>query len=173
MEIDFSYEAEKKLPVDIEALAGKVADAVLDMEECPYEALVSLTIVDDEEIHRINREFRQIDRATDVLSFPAIPFEAPASYDILEEDDSFFDMDTGLLLLGDIVISADRAEEQAKEYGHSIRREVAFLVAHSMLHLLGYDHETPEEESVMVSKQEKVLDSLGITRDSDYTTKGR
>lgn len=173
MEIDFSYEAEKKLPVDIEALAGQVADAVLDMEECPYEALVSLTIVDDEEIHRINREFRQIDRATDVLSFPAIPFEAPASYDILEEDDSFFDMDTGLLLLGDIVISADRAEEQAKEYGHSIRREVAFLVAHSMLHLLGYDHETPEEESVMVSKQEKVLDSLGITRDSDYTTKGR
>ena len=99
-----------------------------------------------------------------MLSFPMIPFESPADYGIVEEDESYFDLDTGELLLGDIMISVDKVFAQSEEYGHSITREFCFLVAHSMLHLLGYDHMTPEEAAVMEAKQARALDELGITR---------
>ena len=99
-----------------------------------------------------------------MLSFPMIPFETPGDYDIVEEDESYFDLDTDELLLGDIMISVDKVFAQAEEYGHSVKREFSFLVAHSMLHLLGYDHMTPEEASVMETKQAKALEELGITR---------
>ena len=134
----------------------------------PYDAQVNLVLTDNEEIERVNTEFRDIARPTDVLSFPMIPFETPAGYDIVEEDESYFDLDTDELLLGDIMISVEisvaRARAQAEEYGHSLRREFAFLVAHSMLHLLGYDHMTPGEAAVMEAKQAKALEELGITR---------
>lgn len=160
-EFDFPYEDVIRL----------VAEKVLETEQCPYEAEVEVLITDDPAIQKINRETRAIDRPTDVLSFPMIGFEAPASYEKLEEDADAFDPETGALLLGDIVISADRVREQAKLYGHSEKRELAFLVAHSMLHLLGYDH--PAADAVndqngpteMEEKQEAVLQSLGITRD--------
>ena len=164
MTIQIDYETERELGIDYEALVKKVAEHVLDMEECPYEAQVNLVLTDNEEIKRVNTEFRNIDRATDVLSFPMIPFESPADYGIVEEDESYFDLDTGELLLGDIMISVDKVFAQAEEYGHSITREFCFLVAHSMLHLLGYDHMTPEEAAVMEAKQARALDELGITR---------
>ena len=165
MTVNTEYEASKPLEIDYEHIALAVADKALDLEGCPYEAQVNLIITDDQEIQHVNQEFRGIDRSTDVLSFPMVPFEKPASYDILEEDESLFDMDTGELLLGDIMISVDHVLSQAKEYGHSVMREFAFLVAHSMLHLLGYDHMTPEEAAVMEEHQDRILSELGIERD--------
>lgn len=160
------------LDFDREAVARQVIETVLDLEQCPYEAEVSLTLTDNQEMHRLNREFRQIDRSTDVLSFPMVDFPAPASYDHLEEAEDCFDPDSGELLLGDIVISVERAQEQAQEYGHSLLREYAFLIAHSMLHLLGYDHMTPEEAAVMEGKQEAALTALGITREQGTAPAG-
>ena len=161
---NIDYETEKELGIDYAALANQVADKVLAMEQCPYDAQINLVLTDNEEIKRVNTEFRNIQAPTDVLSFPMIPFETPGDYDIVEEDESYFDLDTDELLLGDIMISVDKVFAQAEEYGHSVKREFSFLVAHSMLHLLGYDHMTPEEASVMETKQAKALEELGITR---------
>lgn len=111
---------------------------------------VSVSLVTDREIHAINRRFRNIDRPTDVLSFPQFDDETN---------------EKGEILLGDIIISLERAKAQAAEYGHSLRRELAFLTAHSMLHLLGYDHEVPEEEAEMFAKQEAILQQAGIPRE--------
>lgn len=164
MTLQFERETDLDLGIDCASLAKEVAEKVLEMENCPYEASVNLVLTDNEEIKRVNTEFRNILAPTDVLSFPMIPFEAPADYRIVEEEDSYFDLDTDELLLGDIMISAEKAAAQAKEYGHSVKREFCFLVAHSMLHLLGYDHMTPEEASVMEKKQADALEELGITR---------
>lgn len=164
MTILTDFETEKTLDIDYEKTALAVAEKALELENCPYEAQISLILTDDEGIRQVNSEFRDIDRATDVLSFPMIPFESPAAYDILEEDESFFDMDTGELLLGDIMISVDHVYAQAEEYGHSVTREFAFLVAHSIMHLLGYDHMEKEEAAVMEAHQEAVLSALGIVR---------
>ena len=150
---------------DAAEVAQQVCEAVLTAEKCPYDAGVYLLVTDQEEVHRMNLEYRGIDRTTDVLSFPAVPFEAESDFSAVEENEmDYIDPDTGLLQLGDIVINACRVWEQAREYGHSPRREFAFLVAHSMLHLCGYDHMTPEESARMEEKQEAVLQSLGITR---------
>ena len=126
----------------------EVVSAVLESEHENDGATVSVTFVDNERIRELNREFRNIDRATDVLSFPA---DEP----VVEGEGRF---------LGDIALSLERAKTQSEEYGHSFKREVAFLTAHSVLHLLGYDHMTPDEEKEMFSKQEKVLKDMGITR---------
>lgn len=167
MTLIFENEGSYELGFDPEALARQVVEQVLDMERCPYETEVELILTDGENIRRMNREFRGIDRETDVLSFPMTDYPEPASFDFLETEagDDCFDPDTGELLLGDIVISVPRAREQAEEYGHSLKREYAFLIAHSMLHLLGYDHMSPEEAAVMEEKQEAALQALGITRD--------
>lgn len=136
-------------------------EAALRFEECDFDAEVSVTIVDNAEIQEINRENRDIDSPTDVLSFPMLYFDENG--DII---DSEFDMEGDLLILGDIVISAERAAEQAKEYGHSLKREIAFLTVHSMLHLLGYDHvDSEEDEKRMFARQEEILNLLGITRE--------
>lgn len=164
MTLQIDYETDREIGIEYEELAEKVVQKVLDMEGCPYDAQVNLVLTDNEEIERVNTEFREIHAPTDVLSFPMIPFETPADYAIVEEDQSYFDLDTDELLLGDIMISVDKVFAQAEEYGHSVTREFCFLVAHSMLHLLGYDHMTPEEAVVMENKQRTVLDELGITR---------
>lgn len=146
---------------EITEVIAKVADAVAEMEECDFDGEVSVTLVDNKEIHALNLEHRGIDRPTDVLSFPMLEFDEDGI-----ADDCEFDTDGDLVLLGDIVISMERASEQAKEYGHSLIREVAFLTAHSMLHLLGYDHVDDEEgEKIMCEKQDIVLNKLGITRE--------
>ena len=162
--IEYECETDFDLGLDCPALAKMVAEKVLDMEKCPWDAQVNLVLTDNEEIQRVNTEFREIAAPTEVLSFPMIPFETPADYAIVEEDESYFDLDTDELLLGDIMISVDKVFAQAEEYGHSVTREFCFLVAHSMLHLLGYDHMTPEEAVVMENKQRTALDELGITR---------
>lgn len=172
MMIYLETEAGTQTGVAYEAIARMVAEKVLDTEEFPYEAEVNLVITDDEEIWRVNREFRGIDRPTDVLSFPMIPFEQPADYAILEEDScSYVNPDTEAIALGDIMISADKIIQQAEEYGHSREREFGFLVAHSMLHLLGYDHMEPQEAAVMEKKQSQVLEELGLGRDQVFPTK--
>ena len=164
MTLQIDYKTDREIGIEYEELAKKVVQKVLDMEGCPYDAQVNLVLTDNEEIQRVNTEFREIAAPTDVLSFPMIPFETPADYAIVEEDESYFDLDTDELLLGDIMISVDKVFAQAEEYGHSVTREFCFLVAHSMLHLLGYDHMTPEEAVVMENKQRTALDELGITR---------
>ena len=164
MTIQIDYETDRQLDIDYTALANKVAQQILDSENCPYEASVNLVITDNEEIKRVNAEFRSIKAPTDVLSFPMIPFETPADYSVVEDQDEYFDLDTDELLLGDVMISVDRVFSQAEEYGHSTEREFSFLFAHSMLHLLGYDHMEPEEAAVMEAKQAQALTALGINR---------
>ena len=165
MSLFMEIETDRKLPFDARKIAELVIETSLDYVKCPYETEVSLLLTTDEEIKEINRMQRQIDRATDVLSFPMVDFPAPADYSVLEDDDSCFDPESGELLLGDIMISIPKAVEQAEAYGHSVKREYAFLVAHSMLHLLGYDHMVDEERIVMEQKQEKALQQLQIGRD--------
>lgn len=164
MTIQIDYETEKKLDIDYTELANRVAHKILETEQCPYEISVNLVITDNEEIREVNAQFRNINAPTDVLSFPMIPFPSPADYSIIEDQDEYFDLDTDELLLGDVMISVDRVYSQAEEYGHSTEREFSFLFAHSMLHLLGYDHMEPEEAEVMEKKQAEALAALGINR---------
>lgn len=145
-----------KITPEIKKMLKDVLLTALKSEDFGKNAEVSLSFVDNEEIHRLNREFRGIDRPTDVLSFPMIDDEEDAG-DIDIYDDS--------VVLGDIIISAEKAVSQAQEYGHSVERELAFLAVHSILHLLGYDHETSkEDEKEMFAKQENILNIAGITR---------
>ena len=147
-------------------LAKDVIVQSLDTEGFPYEAEVNLTLTDNEGIHEINRMYRQIDAPTDVLSFPMLSYEQAGDFSALEEDyEDNFNPDTGEIMLGDIVISVDRVREQAAAYGHSERREFAFLIVHSMLHLFGYDHMTPEDAAVMEPKQRQILEEMNISRD--------
>lgn len=160
-------ETDKTLPFDLEAVTQKVIMEALDSEKCPYEAAVAVLLTDNDGIHAMNREFRGIDRPTDVLSFPNVDYKLPADFSGIEDmAEDYFDPDNGELCLGDIVINVDRVYEQALEYGHSPLREYAFLIAHSMLHLLGYDHMESDEAAVMENKQEEILKRLGITREN-------
>ncbi|AOZ96518.1 probable rRNA maturation factor [Butyrivibrio hungatei DSM 14810] len=151
---------------DIEEIAKKVSQAVLDSEGCTHEVEISLIITDDEGIHEMNRDFRGIDRPTDVLSFPNVSYDEPGDFSVMdgEQNVDLLNPDTGNIIFGDIVINEARVRSQAVEYGHSEMREFAFLVAHSMLHLCGYDHMEEDEAAVMEKKQKDVLDKLGITR---------
>ena len=153
-----------KIPTGIRMLVRRCCNAVLRLEKFEGSAEISVTFTDNEGIKALNKQYRDKDIETDVLSFPMLPFETPADYSVAEDDESCFDLDSGELLLGDIMISAERAAAQAEEYGHSVKREFCFLVAHSMLHLLGYDHMTPEEAADMEARQAKALEELGITR---------
>jgi len=165
MTVNIEYEASKKLEFDYEELVKRVIAACMDYEECPYDAEINVLFTDDENIRQINREYRSIDAPTDVLSFPAVEYDIPGDFSRLEDDvASFFNPETGELILGDIVISVDRAVMQAEEYGHTIEREIAFLTAHSMFHLFGYDHMAEEDAKIMEQKQEAVLEELQIRR---------
>ena len=166
MTIEFENESNIDLGLDCYAIAEEVISASLDYMNCPYEAQVNLLITNNEEIHQINLEQRRIDRPTDVLSFPMVEYETPGEFRMLEEDvfQDCFEPDSGELMLGDIVISADKVLEQAGEYGHSVKREYAFLITHSMLHLMGYDHMTEEEAKEMERLQEEILALLHISR---------
>lgn len=159
-------ETEKVFSFDVEEIVMLVAERVLETEDCPYETQINVLLTDNEGIHGFNKEYRGIDRETDVLSFPNLDVEKPGEF-VIEEDREadYFDPDTGELILGDIIISVDKVTEQAESYGHSCKREFAFLVAHSMLHLCGYDHMEENEAKVMEEKQENVLTALGITRE--------
>ena len=164
MTIEISYESKMKLDIPYEDIINRMVLASLDFENCPYEAEVSVTIVDDEEIRSINSEYRGIDKSTDVLSFPFNEFTISGHFDDIEENIDAFNPETGELLLGDIILSTEHIVEQAKEYGHSETRELAFLVVHSMLHLMGYDHMNEEDRIIMEEKQRKILELEGISR---------
>ena len=152
---------------NIKEILDLIMEEVLSQEGCPYEAQVNLLITDNEGIHEFNRQYRQVDAPTDVLSFPMIDFIKEADFSVVDHGEAeFFDPESGELILGDIIISADKVKEQALKFGHSQKREFAFLTAHSMLHLCGYDHMTRAQADVMEQKQEKVLEVLGITRDN-------
>ena len=158
-------ETEEEFPFSAEEVAKEVCREVLEEEGCPYEVEISLILTDNERIREVNRENRGIDRETDVLSFPNVDFEKESEFTFSEEQEAdYFDPETGELILGDIMISVDKVKEQALNYGHRLKREFAFLVAHSMLHLCGYDHMEETEAAVMEMKQEAVLQKLGITR---------
>lgn len=165
MTIEIEYEAEKKLDLPYEKIIRDVIEEAMDYEGCPYEAEVSVVLTDNASIQEINRDYRQIDRPTDVLSFPMVDYERPADFCGLEEQaEDYFNPETGELMLGDIIVSVDKVEEQAEKYGHSQARELAFLVAHSMLHLFGYDHMEEEERLVMERKQAEILERRGYRR---------
>lgn len=165
MTIILEQEYDRDLDVNYKEIADRVINYALDYEKCPYEAEISLTLTDNDGIHQVNKEFRDIDRPTDVLSFPLVDYEEAGEFDFLEEMDECFNPETGELMLGDIMISLDKVAEQAEEYGHSYTREYAFLIAHSMLHLMGYDHMEEDEAKIMEAKQTAILEALNITRE--------
>lgn len=165
MTLHLEYEAKEVPEFDYEELLNKVMIACLDAENCPYETEISILLTDNQEIHEINKEFRGMDAPTDVLSFPSVEFDTPADFSSLEDTQpECFHPETGELILGDIVISVERARFQAEEYGHSMLREVAFLMAHSMFHLMGYDHMEEEERITMEAKQDSIMEKLEILR---------
>ena len=148
------------------ALIRKVIRTALAAEGVDFPCEVDVLLTGDDGIHEINREMRQVDRPTDVLSFPMAEYTHPADFSDLEErEPDAFHPESGELMLGDILISMDKVKEQAREYGHSEKRELAFLVAHSMLHLMGYDHMEEEERIVMEQKQEEILKQCGYLRE--------
>lgn len=162
-----TIECETAVPffVDYKPLIQKVVEAAIEYEACPYEAEVNVILTDNAAIRRINFEQRKMDCPTDVLSFPMQEYAVPADFSQFEEQVAdAFHPETGELLLGDIVLSVEKVIEQAEKYGHSAERELGFLVAHSMLHLFGYDHIKDEEAKKMEKKQEEILQGIGLVR---------
>lgn len=161
-------ETEVVFDFKIQEILELLLEEILTSEGCPYEAQVNLLITDNEGIREYNRQYRESDKPTDVLSFPMIDFKSEADFSMVEQQSAdYFDPESGELLLGDIIISADQVLEQAEKFGHSVKREFAFLTAHSLLHLCGYDHMEKKEAAVMERKQEEALNKLGITRNTE------
>ena len=158
MKISFLNE-QKQFPVtkEIKDLIRKAANTALRYMNFSTHVEISVMLTDNENIRALNAMHRNIDRATDVLSFPMLEYDEDGN--IIE--DCF---EEGELCLGDIVISLERAKEQAEEYGHSLHREIGFLTVHSMLHLLGYDHMTPEDEQEMFGYQKEILNQMDLKR---------
>ena len=150
-------------------MAGRVLRAMLAEEAFPAPAEVSLLITDAEEVRSLNAAYRGINKTTDVLSFPAIVFPAGGDYASIApfSKEANKTKKEASVFLGDIVLNWERVCSQAQDYGHSIEREFSFLLAHSLLHLLGYDHESAKEAAVMEEKQETVLGKLGLHRAKD------
>ncbi|MBQ9512669.1 MAG: rRNA maturation RNase YbeY [Lachnospiraceae bacterium] len=167
------YETDKRLPFVLGRLGKRVFDAVLSFEQFPFRdysgvlaAEAGLLLTDEAGIVDYNKAYRGINKSTDVLSFPSVTYQKPTAYEALQKQaGDVYDEETGHYYLGDIVLNVDRVNSQALEYGHSVKREAAFLIAHSVLHLIGYDHETKEEAAIMEQKQEQILNLLKITRD--------
>ena len=162
-----TIEEEAKIPFsfDYKELTERVINGALDFIECPYEAEVNVLFTDNASIREINRDNRDIDAPTDVLSFPIGEYPVPGNFDTLEDEQpEVFHPETGELMLGDIVISVERVVAQAEEFGHSEERELGFLLAHSVLHLCGFDHMEEEERLVMEEKQRLIMDTLQIYR---------
>jgi probable rRNA maturation factor len=149
-----------KVTDDMKELVEKAVKCSLDFEKFSIPSEISIMFVDNEGIREINREHRNMDKSTDVLSFPIVDMYEG----VINSDNGDFDLDEDLLLLGDIIISLEMAELQAQEYGHSFERELVFLLTHGVFHLLGYDHDNPQREEKMISKQYGVLQILNLSR---------
>ena len=164
MEHEIILDAEVEVPEGVPAQIEKVINAALDAERVTLPCEINVLLTNDEGIHQINLDMREVDRATDVLSFPMFELEPG----VPPEDEDELDPATGLLPLGDMVISLERAEAQAKEFGHSLQRELCYLTVHSVLHLLGYDHlDEGPMKAQMRGREEEILGGLGITRDKN------
>ena len=162
MDHEIYVEAEAEAPEGMDRLLERVVSAALDAEKVDVPCVVEVCLTDDEAIHQTNLETRGVDRPTDVLSFPMFelsPGEKPRA--------EWCDPDTDKVLLGDMMISLERARAQAEEYGHSLEREVCYLAVHSVLHLLGYDHlDEGPMKAQMREREEAILKELGITREA-------
>lgn len=165
MILTIEKEYDINLGFSIDEVAHKVINYAFSKFEIPYEYSVSLFTVSNEDISEINREHRNIDKATDVLSFPAIEFDEEGILpDVESYKEVYFDPENNSLYMGDIIVSLDKVIEQASEYGHSTYREFSFLLIHSCLHLMGFDHMNSEEEKRMFDLQNEILDELEISR---------
>lgn len=157
--LDTEFEVSETIPAQIK----KVINAALDAEDVSLPCEINVLLTDDEGIHQINLDMRDVDRATDVLSFPMFDLEPG----VPPEGEDYLDPDTGLCPLGDMVISLERAQAQAQEFGHSLEREFCYLTVHSVLHLLGYDHmDEGPMKAQMRAREEAILGDLGITRET-------
>ncbi|MCR4611308.1 MAG: rRNA maturation RNase YbeY [Lachnospiraceae bacterium] len=173
MTINYSDEYNTEFDFDYNKIAELVVSETLKQEHFPYDVEIGISFVDEDSIRELNEQFRGIDKSTDVLSFPMIDFSDMdigddnicEMYGFIEDDESYFNPDNNEVLLGDIVLCIPKVISQAKEYNHSVLREYAFLIAHSMLHLIGYDHIDEGERVVMESKQDSILESLNLSRD--------
>ena len=165
MTIEIINDGNFSLDFDMEEVANLTVKGVLSVEKFPEDAYVCITYVSEEEIQSINKEQRDIDSVTDVLSFPMIPWSFPANYNELSDFSDIKDPQTGEIMLGDVVLCIPKVVSQAKEYGHSKRREFAFLICHSMLHLLGYDHMEENDRILMEEHQNKIMDYINISRE--------
>ncbi len=166
MSISIINESDIEYPKEFDEIIESVIEASIDYMKCPYECEVSVTLTDNDGIHEINMSERSIDSPTDVLSFPMLDFDSPGDLSYVEKyPQDYFNPESGELLLGDIVISLEKVASQAEEYGHSQKREIAFLVAHSCLHLFGYDHIDDREREEMEVLQNNILNMKGYTRD--------
>ena len=161
-------EAAGEIPEELEQILKKVADTAAALLQIPEDREVSLVLTDNQAVQELNRDYRGIDRATDVLSFPLLDYEGMSEDDEEgldpEEMAAETDPETGEILLGDVAISLERAKAQAEEYGHSVSREGAYLTVHAMLHLLGYDHIDPGDKTLMREREEMILGEMGLTR---------
>lgn len=167
VQINFWDEITEEINEEELALAKKVIEHILQKEGCPFDCEVNLTLTNNDGIQAVNKEFRDMDKPTDVLSFPNCDFDTPGEFSQFRDEDVYFDCfnpETDYFVLGDIMISRDKMLAQAEEYGHGVTREYAFLIAHSVLHLIGYDHMEEEEAKHMEAKQNEYLNDLGITR---------
>ncbi len=154
-----------KFPFNPRIQAKKIIEAALDFLKVPYEAQLDVCIADKDYVAGLNKRFRNIDSTTDCLSFPMVDYDAPLDFSYVENDPgAYLDPETGAIMLGDIVICAEKVFEQADEYGHASLREFDFLVLHSLLHLLGYDHVDDTERAVMEKIQKEILERAGIKR---------
>lgn len=164
MTVSVEEEINADFSFDYEKTAGDVIRYTIAHEKFPFEAEVNLLLTDDEGIQMMNKEFRNIDSPTDVLSFPMIHYESAGDFTKLEADADNFNPDTGEVVLGDIILNTERVKQQAESFGHSELREFAFLIVHSMLHLFGYDHMTEKEADAMEQVQKEILEELHILR---------
>ena len=164
MSIYIENELDTDIPKDYEDIVSDIIDAAIDYMDCPYECEVNVIFTDNDGIK--DRHWSPFSGIVDVLSFPMCNFDVIGDFDSLEDNPlNYFNQDSGELILGDIILNIDKIASQAQEYGHTRRRETAFLTAHSMLHLFGYDHIDEDERIIMEEKQEEILTKKGYTRD--------
>lgn len=165
MSILIENETNLTFDFDDKELIEKVIENSLNFIDFPYETEINVILTNNENIRQINKEYREINAPTDVLSFPLIHYNIPADFSILDENiTDYFNPETGEVVLGDIVISIEKVVSQANDYGHSVEREMAFLIVHSMLHLFGFDHIEENERIEMEKLQNIILKELDINR---------
>lgn len=168
MSVFFENESGQDIPEKYQFIVSDIIESSIDYIKCPYECEVNVIFTDNEGIREINNDYRQIDSPTDVLSFPLVDYDEAGNFNHLDNCPvDYFNQDSGELMLGDIILNVDKIVEQAKLYGHTKRRELAFLTAHSMLHLFGYDHIDDIERQNMEILQEEILTMKGYTRENE------